>query len=139
MGEVDVRCADCRLGVCATKGCAARRPPQLPVALLPPFGLFCSVFSVFSVSSVVVLLVLLLRQRRTTEDTEDPEDRETRQQGPSSKQHPGDAVQRVAVRQPARACGSGRSPPRFGEPTDLPAVVRFAPAADPRAGSARFP
>ncbi len=48
-------------------------------------------------------------------------------------------MQRVAVREPARACGSGRSPPNSGEPTDSPAVVRFAPAADPRAGSARVP
>ena len=32
MGEVDVRCADCRLGVCATKGCAARRPPRTAAA-----------------------------------------------------------------------------------------------------------
>jgi hypothetical protein len=100
--------------------------------------------SVFSVSSVVVLLVLLLllrlrlrlRQRRTTEDTEDTE---TRQQGSSSKQHPGDAVQRVAVRQPARACGSGRSPPRLRKLTDSPAVVRFAPDGNPRAGSAGVP
>jgi hypothetical protein len=50
-----------------------------------------------------------------------------------------DAVQRVAVRQPARACGSGRSPPRLRELTDSPAVVGFAPDGNPRAGSARVP
>jgi hypothetical protein len=37
------------LGVCVTKGHAAGRAPQLPGALLPPFGLLCSVFSVSSV------------------------------------------------------------------------------------------
>jgi hypothetical protein len=94
------------LGVCATEGHAARRAPQLPVALLPPFGLLCSVFSVSSVVVLLVLLLLLrlrlrlrLRQRRTTEDTEDTE---TRQQGPSSKQRPGVAVPRVAVREQDR-------------------------------------
>jgi hypothetical protein len=43
-------------------------------------------------------------------------------------------VQRVAVRQPTRVCGSGRSPPRFRESTDSPAVVRFAPDANPHGG-----
>jgi hypothetical protein len=48
-------------------------------------------------------------------------------------------VQWAAVRQPARACGSGRSPPILGESTDPPAVVRFAPDGSPRAASARVP
>jgi membrane protein implicated in regulation of membrane protease activity len=106
---------------------------QLPVALLPALRLLCSVVSV---SSVVVLLLLLLRQRRTTENTEDTE---TRQQGSSSKQRPGDAMQRVAVGEPKRDCAAGDSSPSVGESTGSPQVIGVAPAGGPRSGSARFP
>jgi len=55
----------------------------------------CSVLSVFS----VVVLLLQQQQKGTTENTERTE---TRHQEASSKHHPGDAGQRVAVREPAR-------------------------------------
>jgi hypothetical protein len=42
-------------------------------------------------------------------------------------------------RRPARVFTPGDSPPSFGESTDAPAVVGFAPDANPRTGSARVP
>jgi hypothetical protein len=43
------------------------------------------------------------------------------------------------LRRPARVFTSGGSPPILGESTDSPPVVGFAPAANPRTGSARVP
>jgi hypothetical protein len=89
---------------------------------------------VLSVFSVVVLL--LQQQKGTTENTEDTE---ANHQEPSSTQHPAVAVQRVAVREPKRACAAGNSPPSCREATGSPAEVGFAPAANPRTGAARVP
>ena len=47
--------------------------------------------------------------------------------------------QQVAVREPERVCASGRALPSVRESNDPPAVVGFAPAANPRTGSARGP
>jgi hypothetical protein len=85
---------------------------------------------------LLLLLLLLLRQRRTTESTEDTE---ARQQEPSSKQRPGVAVPRVAVGEPKRVCAAWISLPSCRVSIDSPALVRFAPDANPRAGSARVP
>jgi len=93
---------------------------------------------VLSVFSVVVLL-LQQQQQQQKETTENTEDTETRYQEPSSKQHPGDAGQRVEFREPARVFAAGGSPPILGESTDSLAVVGFAPIANPRTGSARVP
>ncbi|MFN6195131.1 MAG: hypothetical protein ACK53T_11375 [Planctomycetota bacterium] len=92
-----------------------------------------------SVFSVVVLLQQQQQQQQQKGTTENTEGTETRHQEPSSKQHPEVAVQRVAVCEPKRPCASGSSPPILGESTDSPAVVGFAPAANPRTGSARVP
>ena len=43
------------------------------------------------------------------------------------------------LRRPVRVFTSGSSPPILGESTDSPPVVGFAPAANPRTGSARVP
>jgi hypothetical protein len=42
-------------------------------------------------------------------------------------------------RRPPRVFAPGASPPILGESTDSPAVVGFAPDANPRTGSARVP
>ncbi|MFN9754931.1 MAG: hypothetical protein ACK58X_00820, partial [Planctomycetota bacterium] len=56
----------------------------------------------------------------------------------SVTQTPG-SLRHERLRRPARVFTSGSSPPILGESTDSPAVVGFAPAANPRTGSARVP
>ncbi|MFN9945380.1 MAG: hypothetical protein ACK56S_00870 [Planctomycetota bacterium] len=90
-----------------------------------------------SVLSVVVQQQQQQQQQKGT--TENTEDTEARHQEPSSKQRAGVALPRVAVRQPKHACAAGISPRNCRESTDSPAVVGFAPAANPRTGSARVP
>ncbi|MFN9706713.1 MAG: hypothetical protein ACK595_18070, partial [Planctomycetota bacterium] len=101
----------------ADEGRAARRAPQLQFVLLPTLRLPCSpllssalLCSVLSVFSVVVLLMQQQQQQKgtteSTENTEHTEDTEARHREPSSKQHPGDAVQRVAARGLERACAA---------------------------------
>ncbi|MFO0418116.1 MAG: hypothetical protein ACK53T_01805, partial [Planctomycetota bacterium] len=74
------------------------------------------------------MVVLLLQQQQQKGTTETTENTENKHQAPSSQQHPAVVGQQVAVREPERACASGRSLPNVREANAPPAVQGFAPA-----------
>jgi hypothetical protein len=60
-------------------------------------------------------------------------------EGVAEAAKPSRSLRHGRLRRPARVFAAGGSPPILGESTDSPAVVGFAPTANPRTGSARVP